>query len=78
MFPGCSHRRHDIGGRGAAGDSRRPTVDHEVPDASRLLVLLVAGTFHGDGGRLRVEAEAAQDLLVEFAEPFRVEEVEVA
>jgi hypothetical protein len=33
------HRRHDIGGAGAARDQRGPTVDGGVPDFARFVVV---------------------------------------
>ena len=42
----ADHRRH-VGGRGAAGDQRRPPVDHRVVDRARLVVSGVVRSRQG-------------------------------
>jgi hypothetical protein len=43
VFTREGHGSGDIGAPGAAGDQRRPVVDHAVPDSSGLVVAVIAG-----------------------------------
>jgi hypothetical protein len=36
-------RRDDIGHSGAAGDERRPLVNHPIPDLARRIIPVIAG-----------------------------------
>ena len=43
MIAGKAHRRHHVGGPGAAGDQPRAPVDHAVPDFAGIVITAVAG-----------------------------------
>src|SRR5947207_1986732 len=59
VFAGEADRRRHIGSPGAADDQRRPTIDHAIPDDSRVVISCIAQSEQR-------AAQAARELLEFF------------